>query len=47
MLHQGVDKIATAVDQEVLAGLLLQFGYFIGDIIFDQRCISLGLFQGP
>jgi hypothetical protein len=46
MLHQRLDKITTAKDQNVLTRLLLQLGYFLGNIPFDQACIPLNLLQG-
>ena len=33
MLHQGMDKLTAAVDQEVLAGFLFQTGDFFRNIV--------------
>jgi len=49
MLHQRVDKIGTAVDQDVLTRLLFQLGYFFYDTlrVFNQvGIVPLRLFQG-
>src|SRR5262245_37350647 len=43
MLHQRADKLATAVDQEVLVGLLLQLGDLFGDVALQRRGAPLEL----
>src|SRR5207245_3047421 len=40
MLPQRVDELRTAGDQDVLTGLLLQLGDFLGDVLPDQRRIA-------
>lgn len=36
MPHQRAHKLTTAADQDVPAGLLLQLGYLIPDVPYDQ-----------
>src|SRR6266511_1942727 len=47
VLHQGADKLATAVDQQVLTGLLLQLGDLFCDVAFQRRGVPLELVQCP
>jgi hypothetical protein len=45
--HEGVDQPAAAVDQQILAGLLLQLLHGLDGVAFEQPCVPLQrLFQG-
>ena len=46
VLHKRAVKFAGTELQDVLAGLLLQLGYLVGDVPSDERCVPLGFLQG-
>lgn len=45
-LHKRAVKFAGTELQDVLAGLLLQLDYLIGDVPLDECCVPLGFLQG-